>query len=164
MQQTDVAKPSSSHHLGSRVGPSVLAGSMVGGVALLAVRDPNTSGSYGVCPFKALTGWDCPFCGGLRGTYSLIHGDVPTALDHNILLPVIWAGLITAVVVWWRRTGSSTPSSTGRVEPDVGTPRGSMAGRWVFSRPVLIATAILLVGFWVVRNLPAFPYLGSAAG
>ena len=59
---------------------------------MLAVRNPNVSGSYGVCPFKAVTGWDCPFCGGLRGTYALIHGDVATALDRNVLLPVLARG------------------------------------------------------------------------
>src|SRR5262245_60026021 len=48
-------------------GPAWLTPVLVGGLALigcvvLAVRDPNERGSYGLCPFKAVTGLDCPGC------------------------------------------------------------------------------------------------------
>ncbi len=29
---------------------------------------------------------DCPACGGMSGTYSLLHRDVASAIDHNALL------------------------------------------------------------------------------
>jgi len=119
--------------------------------ALLAVRNPNVEGSYGLCPFLVLTGWDCPFCGGLRGSYALIHGDVAGALDHNALLPVLLLGALVMGWRWWRGTlptwgpvqGASGKSRSGKV--------------WI------IGGVVVLVAFWVVRNLPALEYLRSTA-
>jgi|tagenome__1003787_1003787.scaffolds.fasta_scaffold18674160_2 hypothetical protein len=127
-----------------RVSTSVAVGTLgVGAIALLASRNPNVPGSYGVCPFRAATGWDCPFCGGLRGTYSLLHGDVLTALDHNVLLPLYLAvGLALAVSVVWR---------------------GSAASLNVLSSRQWWALAAAIIAFGVLRNLPMFPYLGSGA-
>ena len=72
-------------------------------VGLLWARDPNAAGSYGYCPLRALTGLDCPFCGGLRGTYALMHGDVAAALDHNVMLPLyLGAALALGIRVFWR--------------------------------------------------------------
>lgn len=113
------------------------------GLGLLAVRNPNVSRSYGVCPFKALTGWDCPFCGGLRGTYALLHGDVVTALDRNVLLPFFWAGLILLLWGLWARWDFT----------------GWSQKRW--NRRVLVGLAVTLVAFWVVRNLPGMTFLSS---
>jgi hypothetical protein len=127
-----------------RFSASVAAGAIgAGAIALLATRNPNVPGSYGACPFRAATGWDCPFCGGLRGTYSLLHGDVLTALDHNVLLPLYLAvGLAIAVSVVWR---------------------GSAASLNVFSSRQWWALAAAIIVFGVLRNLPMFPYLGSGA-
>ncbi len=134
-----------------RVGPLVFGGLAVVGLGLLSVRNPNVAGSYGACPFKAVTGWDCPFCGGLRGTYALIHGDIPTALDHNVLLPLLLGGGVVGLVTWWRRGGHRERA-------------GSAANRnWVSSRAVLLTLAVVLITFWVVRNIPAFSYLASQA-
>jgi len=126
-------------------GPLLLGGLGVAGLGLLAVRNPNVSGSYGYCPFKAITGWDCPFCGGLRGTYALVHGDVATALDHNVLLPLMLAGLVGVGWRWSRGTPVrwSGTSRTGRL--------------WV------VAAVVVLAVFWLARNLPALGYLRSSA-
>ena len=50
------------------------------------------------CPWRTLTGLDCPFCGATRAAASLAHGDVVGALDHNalfvlVILPLAVAGL-----------------------------------------------------------------------
>lgn len=43
------------------------------------------------CPFKLLTGWDCPLCGGTRLGSSLLHGDLVTAFWFN---PLVFVGLV----------------------------------------------------------------------
>jgi hypothetical protein len=116
-----------------------------GALVLVYVRDPNQSGSYGFCPLRALTGWDCPFCGGLRGTHDLLHGDVASALDHNLLLPLYLVALVAGGVALLRG------GSPGRSRL---TPRGRVA-LWT----LIAVTAV----FFVMRNLPWFPYLDSAA-
>jgi hypothetical protein len=135
-----------------RVGPLVFGGLAVVGLAVLSVRNPNVAGSYGACPFRAVTGWDCPFCGGLRGTYALIHGDVATALDHNVLLPLLLGGGVVGLVAWWRRGGNRERAGAAANWPN-----------WVYSRAVLLTLAAVLATFWVVRNIPAFSYLASPA-
>ena len=57
---------------------------------------------YPRCLFHTLTGWQCPGCGGLRATHSLLHGDVAAAFRLNplfvLLLPVAVFAAIARVV------------------------------------------------------------------
>ena len=46
--------------------PALVGAVGVAAAALLHFRDPHGTGSYGFCPFLALTGKPCPGCGGLR--------------------------------------------------------------------------------------------------
>jgi Protein of unknown function (DUF2752) len=118
------------------------------GVALLAwtyvsLVDPNIAGRYPVCPLRALTGLDCPFCGGTRAAHALAHGDVAAALDHNLLVTL---AIPVAVVLWvrwaWRQW------------------RGQPTSVTVDSRLALALIGVL-VAFMVIRNLPGFGYLRS---
>lgn len=121
----------------------VVAATIAGSAGIVAVRDPNISGSYGFCPFQALTGLDCPFCGGLRGTHALLQGDVAAALDYNVLLPFLLAAAVGGLLLWWR--GSL-----------LGLTRAQLTNRWVVASGVGV-----LLAFWVLRMLPVFPYLSS---
>ena len=55
-----------------------------------------TTGVGFPCPFRALTGWECPFCGGTRLGSALLHGDVAAAFAYN---PVVFVSLVLGVVV-----------------------------------------------------------------
>ena len=58
---------------------------------VLFLFDPGQHGFYPRCGFHALTGWDCPGCGGLRAAHQLLHGHVAAAWALNplvLLLPV----------------------------------------------------------------------------
>ena len=117
-----------------------------GGLAALGVLfavDPERRG-VPLCPFKAVTGWDCPGCGMTRGLHDLLHGDVVGALDHNLLLLVAVPLVVVAWLVWVRRAWRDEQ------EP-IRVPV-----------PALLVGAALLVVFGVVRNLPGIPFLGSA--
>jgi len=51
-----------------------------GGLAYVGLADPhNPDFVFPACPFKLLTGWNCPACGGLRMTHDLLHGDLAAA-------------------------------------------------------------------------------------
>jgi hypothetical protein len=143
-QATEEVTGAARHREVWRWAPIALGATTLG---VVVARDPNQSGSYGFCPLRSLTGLDCPFCGGLRGTYSLLHGDVATALDHNLLLP-LYLGVFLAIAVTGFRGSRSGGFSDLR----------STRGR-VFVWALVAAT----VAFFVLRNLPWLPYLDSRA-
>ena len=98
--------------------------------------DPHRPDSiFPMCPVKAVTGLDCPGCGGLRATHDLLHGDVLLALRDNAFL-VIMAPLLLAVLAWERHRGRP-----------VRLPRWAALG--VFA---------LALAWMFVRNLPNWPY------
>jgi hypothetical protein len=137
----------------SRLTRMALASGVVGvctaGLAFVYAVNPNVENNpYPRCLLKAMTGIDCPGCGGTRAMWSLLHGDVAGAADHNILVFAIVplaAYMLVAFVL--KQFGYTIP-----------LPRASRAMGW--------AVAVFLLVFSVARNLPIGPlkYLGSAAG
>jgi Protein of unknown function (DUF2752) len=59
-----------------------------------------TTGVGVICPFRAVTGWECPLCGGTRMGSALLHGDIAAAFAFN---PVALIGitLLGVVGVLW---------------------------------------------------------------
>ena len=107
---------------------------LVGSLAYVGIRDPHSQDfGFPVCPFKALTGWNCPACGGLRMTHDVLHGDLAAAVVDNVFLLVGLPMLAAWLLVRWRR----------------GQPLMPMA-----ATVVVIVAAIT---WTVVRNLPGFP-------
>ncbi|MGI8793867.1 MAG: DUF2752 domain-containing protein [Acidimicrobiales bacterium] len=93
------------------------------------------------CPLLALTGLDCPFCGGTRATLQLAQGDVAAALDFNLVW-VLVAPLVAYLVGAWVLARLGGP----RLPAFVITPR------------VQRAAFVALLAFMVVRNLPIAPF------
>lgn len=115
-------------------------------VAYVALVDPGAGSSvYPPCPSRTLLGLDCPGCGGLRGTYDLVHGDVVGALDHNLLLPFLLVAVAYGVVL------AVAPLFGRHVRP-------LRPPRWA-----VVTGAVVLVAFTVLRNLPVagLEFLGS---
>jgi hypothetical protein len=119
-------------------GPLTAAGGVGLATAALLLRDPHRHGSWGLCPFKAVTGWDCPLCGGLRAVNDLGHGRLVDAAHSNLLFVASVPVILALWVLWLRRgwTGSTR----------------HLAGR--FTRPLTLGYAVLLVVFTVYRNTP----------
>jgi hypothetical protein len=101
-------------------------------------------GSYGTCPSLLLFGVYCPGCGSLRATADLVHGDLPEALGHNLLiLPAIvvilgWAGFVLVAGGVPRRVAQRVP-------------------RRMHSVNAPAAAGVVLVGFALLRNIPGSP-------
>jgi hypothetical protein len=113
------------------LGTGVLLGGALGYVGLV---DPhNTNSVYPQCPFKWLTGWNCPFCGGLRMTHDLLHGDLAASINDNVFLLVGIPVLAGWILMRWRRGQSSLPM------------------------PAVLTIVVAAVMWTVLRNLPGFP-------
>lgn len=122
-------------------GPVLAAGTAAAAVGLLQVVDPTESGHLPTCPFLALTGWYCPGCGSLRMLHHLGEGDVVGAAAMNPLALLMVPVLVAGWAVWTRRV------LTGRSR------RAPLPG-WV-----VWAFLAVVIGFGVVRNLPAMGLL-----
>lgn len=71
------------------------AAALAGACAYLYLANPhNPSLPVFACPFKALTGLDCPGCGGQRMVYDLLHGDLAGAAHNNLFLLVVLPALL----------------------------------------------------------------------
>jgi len=53
---------------------------------LMLANDPTDGrpDAFGGCALKALTGFDCPGCGGTRAFWYLVHGNLPEAARHHV--------------------------------------------------------------------------------
>ncbi len=121
-------------------------GAALAGVAatwlVVAAADPGDGGPT-LCPWRAVTGLDCPFCGATRAAAALGRGDVVAALDHNALLVVVIVPLaIGAWILWARRAWRAGPAVT------------------VTNKAVGILMAVTLA-WWALRL--AVPWLDSVA-
>ena len=52
------------------------------------------------CPFKMLTGWDCPGCGIQRAIHALFHGHFIEAISYHYYLAYSLPYALSFVVVW----------------------------------------------------------------
>ena len=107
---------------------------LAGALAYIGLADPHRPGFlFPACPFKALTGLDCPACGGLRMTHDLLNGDLAAAVVDNVFLLVAMPALAVWLVVRWRRGLTLMPTA---------------------ATVILVVTA---VAWTVMRNWPGFP-------
>lgn len=125
--------------------PVAVGAVALAGAGVLAFGDPGAvSAVWPGCPFRLLTGLDCPGCGGTRAAIALLNGQVLRALDHNVvtvvLMPVLGWG-------WWRWLKARMRRGSLPTVP----PRWSMG------------LAVVLTVFWVLRNVPMLGFLGSQA-
>jgi hypothetical protein len=96
------------------------------------------------CPFKHLTGLDCPGCGSTRSLGALTRLDIGAALDHNVLVPFALVLVVVSWVLWLL--------ATWRFEPAPALIRGPRA---------ILAVGVVLIAFAVVRNLDVGNWLAS---
>lgn len=112
-------------------------------LAVLALVDPARPGVYPACPVFAVTGLYCPGCGSLRAIHRALHGDLAGAWAANKLL-VIGALPLGAALV---NDGWRWASGRALVE-GIRLPRAGV-----------YALVAILVGFAVLRNIPALAVL-----
>jgi hypothetical protein len=119
----------------------VLVGT-VGTFAALGASGFMPSAFGYTCPFKAITGLNCPGCGMSRAVHALAHGDVISALHFNALLLMVVPVLLYSWLAWFKsdRAGRPIPAPNLRLFAFV------MA---------------LIVVFGIVRNIPGVPFIGS---
>jgi Protein of unknown function (DUF2752) len=119
------------HRVPAAIGTGVVLAGALGYIGLVNPHDPHSA--YPQCPFKWLTGWNCPLCGGLRMTHDLLHGDLLASINDN-LFALIGIPMLAAWVLLRLRRGQRPMSAAG-----------------------LLVIAVAAIAWTVVRNMPGFP-------
>ena len=111
--------------------------------ALLALCLTLLRGRHLFCLFYELTGLYCPGCGSGRAALALLHGRVGEAFGHNALAMLLLPPCAYFLLREYLRF----------VFPGLGL-RQTALPAWAGW-----ASAIPILAFWVLRNLPAFAFL-----
>jgi len=107
---------------------------LAGALAYIGIADPHRPGFVApLCPLHALTGLNCPACGGLRMTHDLLRGDLSAAVTDNVFL-LIGLPLLAAWMVSRRR-----------------------ARKPIMPISAIIVITVAVLTWTVIRNLPGFP-------
>jgi Protein of unknown function (DUF2752) len=113
------------------LGSGALLASALGYIGLVDPHKPDSV--FPVCPFRLLTGWNCPACGALRMTHDVLHGDLAAAINDNVLL-LVGIPVVAGWILLRRRRGKS-----------------------LLTMPAAATVVITMLAWTVVRNLPGFP-------
>lgn len=104
-------------------------------VALFYVKDPASSW-YIACPFKLMTGYDCPGCGGQRALHQLLHFNFKNAFLLNPLLIMILPLIMMAAIVNFNFFKAKFPKIS----------------QSLFSNKMIVAMLVLTLFFFIFRN------------
>jgi Protein of unknown function (DUF2752) len=117
------------------------AAAVGGALAYVGLRDPHAPGfGFPPCPFRLLTGWNCPACGGIRMTHDVLNGDFAAAIVDNVFLLVGLPMLALWLLVRWR------------------------TGRRLMPKSAVVTVIIAVIGWTVIRNWPGFPLVPTFNG
>ena len=101
------------------------------GLVFLYFHPPGSTPWLPQCLFYRITGFYCSGCGATRALYAALHGNFPEALRYNLLL---FPFLIAVCLLLWKPRLALNP--------------------WI-----VWPLSIILVLYWILRNIPVYPFL-----
>jgi len=117
---------------------------LISGATFLFFFNPSSPSNqfFPLCPFRLLTGWQCPGCGSTRAFYQLLHLHPIAAFKFN---PLLVLTLPFVVFLFLRFTKGAI----------VGKPARPIA----FSPGIFWTWFALLIAFWIFRNTHWYPFV-----
>ena len=115
---------------------------LIAGFVYLYAFEPGRSGFFPPCMFRLLTGLTCPGCGTTRALHEIVHGHFLVAFMLNPLLLVALPFLAYAFLRY------SAIVLRGSVPPKNSLPA-----------PYIYAVFFVVMGFWIFRNTPFYPFV-----
>jgi len=115
---------------------------LIAGAAYLFFFEPGKTGFFPLCPFRFLTGFTCPGCGGTRALHQILHGNFETAFTLNPLLLIAIPFLLFFLIRY-----------------SVIVLRGGVPRRIAWPTPLTYAIVVVILSFWIFRNTPYYPFV-----
>lgn len=103
--------------------------------------NPSAQGIFPRCPFNLLTGMYCPGCGLTRAFHQLLNGNILGALDYNIMV-LFWVPFFTYLGISLLLIGI----------------RGRGLPHFIPPNWLVMFFVVAMMVFWVVRNIPVYPF------
>jgi len=108
--------------------------------------DPGKNPFGPICSFYGITGLYCPGCGMTRSLYAVMGGHFGEAFSYNPLWPFFALLVLGSLCLWFyfllTRKNPFNP-----------------VNRFLAKHPrYCLITAIVIILFWVLRNIPVFPF------
>jgi hypothetical protein len=115
---------------------------LTAGAVYLFLFEPGRTGFFPLCPFRLLTGLQCPGCGTTRALHELVHGHFLAAFMLNPLLLIatpflVWAFLRYSLIVM----------------------QGGVPRKNALPAPYIYTIFFIVVGFWIFRNTAYYPFV-----
>lgn len=113
----------------------------VGMVFVYVSLDPNKADFMPKCPFYALTGIYCPGCGSQRATHQLLNFNIVGVLQQNVLyfislLVIIYHLTIRGFNLFYKKN----------------------IYNYIYHPKTPKYVLIVIVSFWILRNIPTYPF------
>ena len=115
---------------------------LIAGAVYLFIFEPGRSGFFPGCVFRSLTGLTCPGCGTTRALHEITHGHFKAAFMLNPLLLLASPFLIYAFLRY-----------------SVIVMRGGVPRKNALPAPYIYAIFFIVLGFWIFRNTPFYPFI-----
>lgn len=100
--------------------------------------DPAENSWFPFCPFKALTGLECPGCGSQRAAHALLHGEIGEAFRYNALFIPFTAYLTLGFGHRWMKKSSRNLQKWRKI---------------LFGEIAIKLIAALILFYFIARNI-----------
>ena len=114
---------------------------------LFFILDPAKHDLFPRCLFNSITGYYCPGCGSQRAVHSLLHLDFAGVVSYNFLF------LPAALLIFYHYLHPVFNRFFGWKLPNV----------FYFRNTPLIILGVIVL-FWILRNIPGYPFSVLAPG
>ncbi|WP_407533038.1 DUF2752 domain-containing protein [Elizabethkingia anophelis] len=108
-----------------------------GAVCIFYQYNPETSGFFLQCPFKLLTGYDCPGCGSQRALHALLHGEIKQSFAYNPLFIIAIPYVILGFIFNHDKVKAKYPGLR----------------KVLFGQKAIYIILFIVIAFWLLRNL-----------
>lgn len=110
-------------------------------VCLYYFFNPSLEGYFPKCPFYSFTGLYCPGCGSQRAMHQLLHLNIIETLNYNALYVIGLFSILYNIVIKGMNNYFNKKYYNYLYHPKT---------------PIIIGIIVLI--FWVLRNIPSQPF------